>query len=380
MKKNPQQSLLISSEGENLSPAQLAFNELVQKLEEARKKLAVEEARMEEKLLYTMKVLYPMLADHHRRLLGIVEECFDYYTSFRMPAGWKNYLPEIILSHIQGILMGPRLLNEKESRRLIEISNAITGNDQTPQKNEEESDFEEMRRHIEEDFKNAGIEIDLSGLNAEMSEAEVLEYIRQQRRLSDDGIPEPRPRKKSKKQLAREAQQKELEDLKQRGLKTIYKELAKILHPDLESDSVIRQQKEEWMKKLTAAYDARDLKTLLEIELEWIKGEKERIAKTSEEKLNLYNLMLKEQLRDLRESIETVGLNPRYQPIHIFANTAGTIKRWRPEQKEMELAAAKVRNEKILQILRQKDKASKQLISQWVKARKEEDKYGGQYW
>ncbi len=60
--------------------------------------------------------------------------------------------------------------------------------------------------------------------------------------------------------------------MKKRNLKSLYKQLAKVLHPDLETDPESKLQKEEWMKRLTSAHALGDLRELLSIEFEWSWG------------------------------------------------------------------------------------------------------------
>ena len=54
-------------------------------------------------------------------------------------------------------------------------------------------------------------------------------------------------------------------------LSALYKKLVKLIHPDRERDEKVRALKEEAMKKLTVAYEKRDLMELLRLESEWAK-------------------------------------------------------------------------------------------------------------
>lgn len=55
-------------------------------------------------------------------------------------------------------------------------------------------------------------------------------------------------------------------------LSALYKKLVKLIHPDRERDEKVRALKEEAMKKLTVAYEKRDLMELLRLEAEWAKS------------------------------------------------------------------------------------------------------------
>jgi len=76
------------------------------------------------------------------------------------------------------------------------------------------------------------------------------------------------PRKKTKKQLAAEVQQKQAEELLDRDLNRLFKDLVLKLHPDREQDPEARLQKEELMKGLIRARDEGDYTELLRMHVE----------------------------------------------------------------------------------------------------------------
>lgn len=69
------------------------------------------------------------------------------------------------------------------------------------------------------------------------------------------------------------------------------------------------------MQQLISAYQANDLHTLLRLELEWIEGEADNSQRLSEEKLAVYNAVLREQVRHLEDQYEGLPLDPRYQAV-----------------------------------------------------------------
>ena len=110
---------------------------------------------------------------------------------------------------------------------------------------------------------------------------------------------------KSKRQRQKEAAKKAEEEQKQRSIRSIYIALAKVVHPDGEKDDAVRAVKEEVMKKVVAAYEQQDLQTLLALELEWIHQTTVNLKMLTDEKLQVYLDVLKQQAEDLeRERIE----------------------------------------------------------------------------
>ncbi|MEO6720482.1 MAG: hypothetical protein ABIN67_08945, partial [Ferruginibacter sp.] len=106
---------------------------------------------------------------------------------------------------------------------------------------------------------------------------------------------------------------KAVEEMKQKNISTIYRQLAKLFHPDLEHDEERKTEKEILMKELTVAYEAKNLHALLTLELRWIHKENDHLESLSEEKLAIYLAILKEQARDLEQEINGMFQQPRYQ-------------------------------------------------------------------
>jgi len=119
-------------------------------------------------------------------------------------------------------------------------------------------------------------------------------------------------KKKTAKQLESEQMQKAADEMKQKNISTIYKQLAKLFHPDLEQDEGRKIEKEALMKELTTAYEAKNLHTLLMLELKWIHNENDHLETLGEEKLLIYLQILREQARDLEFEINSISHQPRY--------------------------------------------------------------------
>ena len=108
---------------------------------------------------------------------------------------------------------------------------------------------------------------------------------------------------------------KQAGQLRKKSIASVYKQLAKVLHPDLEPDAGRRERKVALMQELTSAYRNNDLHTLLRLELEWIEREEGDVERLTEEKLAIYNQMLKEQASSLDRELAGLPYHPRYQPI-----------------------------------------------------------------
>src|SRR5262249_32289123 len=120
------------------------------------------------------------------------------------------------------------------------------------------------------------LEFDLSELEGAASEAEFMAK-------AEALIARMRKMKEAEAEVARCAEHgrhdsenekvRAAEAARARTVAIIYKQLARVLHPDLEGDGGRRKEKLQLMQELTEAYRQRDLHTLLRLEMQWIENE-----------------------------------------------------------------------------------------------------------
>ena len=171
-----------------------------------------------------------------------------------------------------------------------------------PLKEEMEMDMSETRDVFSTLINDLfGVNIDLEGFEPDPENFQDLEEkIRAQMEEARQNQQQQRPRKKTKKQQEKEDALKAEEELKTKSIRSIYITLAKILHPDTETDDEKKLEKEELMKKVTVAYDQKDLTTLLKLEMEWVHKTSEHLEKLTEDKLKIYISTLKQQVMELQ--------------------------------------------------------------------------------
>jgi hypothetical protein len=193
----------------------------------------------------------------------------------------------------------------------------------------EQEEMEEVRSAMEAMFEEFGVGIDLSDLRPGMSDeelaakaAEMAETIQQKAEEEERAFRSP-TRRKTKQQLEKEERMRQAEQLRNKSIASVYKQLAKVLHPDPEPDAERKQAKGALMRELTAAYRNNDLHTLLRLELEWIQREEGDVERLTEEKLSIYNQALKEQVSELERELSELPYHPRYQPIAVSAGPFG---------------------------------------------------------
>jgi hypothetical protein len=125
------------------------------------------------------------------------------------------------------------------------------------------------------------------------------------------GAQPPRaPRKRSAKAQAREAAQQARQQAQAEGatqsVREVYRRLASALHPDREPDAAERARKTALMQRVNQAYEQGDLLQLLELQMAAEQIDPTRLAGVSDDKLQHYLHVLKEQSRGLELELQAL--------------------------------------------------------------------------
>lgn len=106
-----------------------------------------------------------------------------------------------------------------------------------------------------------------------------------------------RKARKSQSPGAAAAEQKQLDA--QNALRTVYRQLASALHPDRETDAEQRTRKTALMSEVNAAYERKDLSTLLRIQLQAEMADAGKATQLSDARLKAMCDLLAEQVKAL---------------------------------------------------------------------------------
>ncbi|HEV2916666.1 MAG TPA: hypothetical protein VGW78_02870 [Candidatus Babeliales bacterium] len=179
---------------------------------------------------------------------------------------------------------------------------------------------EEAKKELQEKLKGIfGEGIDLSDVDMMGSQEDILRDICMKMGETVKDLKEKFSQTpKTKKQLEKEAKKQAVEELQGKSVQSIYKQLARVLHPDLEQDIEKRVLKEESMKKLTVAYENKDLYSLLKIETEWMNHSVDKMKCHSDDDIKVYNAILKDQVSELESANEMLIMHPRYISLQKF--------------------------------------------------------------
>ena len=303
--------------GRKLSKTEAEFNRLVAKVEKLRARLSVETKRLDTTLGKFASDIHPRLQRIATLRADVVRALAPFLKDRRIKGvREKRALREFLGDQLDQLLADGRELPEE----LRAVYREVFREDVDAA---DERDFELRRDVMKEVFEEMGVDVDLSDLTPEMDDAEVAARVKE--KMAAAGIEdaedfrEERPRKESRARTKRQLEQEKLKaaaaELRQKTIGSIYKQLAKVLHPDLEQNPAERARKVALMQELTVAHRAGDLHTLLRLEIEWLHRAEGDAARLSDEKLKVFNVVLREQVQDLEAEIFHLPRHPRYQAL-----------------------------------------------------------------
>jgi hypothetical protein len=297
----------------SLSPKHIEFNKLVHSIEKLRMELTNEEKKLEIFSDYYIKNIIPVKVALCRSKLDMAIALDEMSEGDKLPKTTINELEVII----------PELISDSfEQLTPDDITKAIF--EKWTNANYDEEIKEAQEEQLEDMFafiKSMGIDMDFSDLDMDdpASAEKFYEKVHEaKQKYESEKIERKTSRKKTKKQLEAEALDKMQDELKNKNLRSVYLSLAKILHPDSETDPELKLEKEEVMKQVTKAYEDKDIITMLVIETQWLKNTEERLANIKEDVAAIYIQLLKEQAKKLRQQKAELRYHPRFQHVNSY--------------------------------------------------------------
>ncbi len=373
----PKSGLTISaSSAKPLSPAQIEFNKRMKALERERAAHERERARLDAELHVCIHEWMPMVETMNRAERDLILAAVEARNTLKLTPKRHKWLGDLISGKAADLLADPAGLSDADIEQMEALIEELGPSFLDEERRESErEDLDDLRDFMEEMARQAGVDLDLGGIDLHQDPAEFERQVQERlaaageefQKAANGETPFNRKTKKpSKAALERERLKQEVEEAKKRDFKSLYKQLAKVLHPDLETDPVLKAHKEVWMKRLTTANANKDLRDMLAIEMEWLGEESGNLASASDEKLRVYSMVLKEQLADLKEQTRMLFHEPQYQPLFRFLGPFG--ERRNPVIIKLGLADEITRITAMTDVLREGGKDARGMIHQWADA------------
>ncbi len=304
--------LVISKAGKKtLSKNQQEFNKLTLRIEKLQKEIEKKQDKFDLAMKMYGTDLYPLkaelLAERRENLIIL----WVHYKAKRLAQKDQQALKQIIREQLQEIFAA---LTDKPDDTIKQIFNELE-DENYDKVLEKEKD--EAKKNMKAALKKAKVDLsDIDPNDLDALQQKIFEY---NANLNEAHFEKSnfknqfqKEKRKSAKQLEAEKIQEAADELKKKNIGTIYKQLAKLFHPDLEQDEERKAEKMLLMQELTAAYEAKNLHALLTLELKWIHKENDHLESLTEEKLAVYLLILKEQVQDLTFQKQEIVYQPQY--------------------------------------------------------------------
>jgi hypothetical protein len=320
-KKDTAELTLTPQPDRPLTKAQRTFNRLVAQVEDLRSRIVQETAKLDAALAYYAEHLHSRLKQQTTLRKDLVRLLAPFLTKKHL----RNKNDRKALRAVIGELL-LEIVREDGSLQDDDLRAIFKQVHEMDFERARQLEIDEVRSEMELMIDDLGIDVDLSDLDSAMTDSEVsakmaakmaeLSAAMKDQAENARSFQEPR-RRKTKRQLEKEQRMRQEEEIRQKSITTIYRELAKILHPDLEQDPACRERKVVLMQELTVAYRNNDLHTLLRLELEWIQREEGNLERLTENKLAVYNQVLRAQVKDLEQELHLLPEAPRYRVLAV---------------------------------------------------------------
>jgi|GEM_PF-619602 len=341
------QSLLIRGENDKkLTPRQIKFNRLVKQIQKLETSIQAQTQTLEQMQAYYLKEVTPVIAQEDAVRIRYVKALFIFYKRKRkaLTDEEHRFLEALLLEQYEMITddqvetdpelqaIHKKLYNQRYEDTLSE-------------------DFHELKLQTVEYLRFNGVNVpdDIFDTVEDMDQmhqkvTSIMDEFAGRQQTSepkadaqhgfgfDDRHKKNRANGTKRPNKRAEAQKKRNEEktaLKHKSISSIYKQLAKLIHPDLELDRDKKAEKEALMQQLTSAYRNKDFHALLQLELKWVQKEENNIDQLADEKLSLYIEILQEQAVKLKMEAGSLKWHPKYASVMEFSDG------WQPSLSDM---------------------------------------------
>ncbi len=281
----------------HLSKAQKSFNTLTKQIQAKRATLAAWQAAIpayQQKYARELSPLIVSLSELHLQIVRRLDLVSD---QKGLSASERRTLGEIISQ------MAGDLAEARDDAEIIALYNKHSGSNY---EEEQVAALKGMKSLFEAELGvDLGDELDIDShddlimrAQARLQEQEVQHEAMRQAAQEDYAA-----RKKTAKQLAKEAKLEAEARQLSLSIKEVFRKLVSALHPDREPDPVERQRKTALMQRVNHAYEKKNLLLLLELQLELEHIDQSTLDNIRDDRLKHFNKILKEQLIDLDQEI-----------------------------------------------------------------------------
>lgn len=271
------------ADDKQLNATQREFNRLIANIEQQKREFERVKAVVQQAREKANAEIAPLFQELKNSILAWLRRLDEIHETMSLTKGQKKTLAAFILSEADN---AAEILDDEFVDLLLE---------------KYETDEDIAFRKAREAFANELFE-DLFGFNPEDEDAEekAEAFFEQMHERAAGDNRWNNSSKNNRKETAREKRIKQEAQMEAKDLRSLYTSLAKALHPDLETDPQLREQKTELMKKVTQAYENNDLYELMRLQLEHNAQGIPAMNQVVEDQLKRYCSLLRKQLEQMQ--------------------------------------------------------------------------------
>ncbi|MEP7295968.1 MAG: J domain-containing protein [Burkholderiales bacterium] len=295
----------VLAQSKPVTKAQQAFHRLVAKIEGQREKLRAwqtYEHRYHQRLAGEMLPLQRDLQNGQRQMAALLDELLSPAAAGpRLGRVQRAKLRQMLLNLVTGLLED----GDDEAMEALHDKHA-----DVPHAQARQSELELTQALLEGVF---GMEVgDDHGASSteellEHAQRKAMEEAQAQARLAQEREGARLAKRSAASRAKAEAAQAQREQAElevSQSLREVYRKLASALHPDREPDADARVRRTQMMQRVNQAYDAKDLLTLLGLQLEIEQIDAAHLASVSPQRLTHFTQILRDQLAELEAELE----------------------------------------------------------------------------
>lgn len=295
-----------------LSKEERAFNRALARVQTLSRTLDEEKTRLDRLLVFHAAEIAPRCEQVVTSRTRLVRALAPFLDDRRLTKSQRRVLTAILREQLDEVLPHVESLDadlQALFQRIHDVScaEAVQG------------EVDDARAEMAAMFDALGLDVEVPELRAGMAPEDIAAMAARLsedlRRADEQRSQSAEPRRATKRELKEAERAKQYQQLRRDSLGAVYRRLVKQMHPDLEPDSAERERKSRVMQDVTAAYGRNDLRSLLQLELEWLGDAGVDAARLSDDKLRAYTAVLKEQAAELQSEVQSLRFHPRYAPL-----------------------------------------------------------------
>src|SRR5574337_1546170 len=291
--------------GAPLSAQQKKFNRHIERIAQQRTLLADWQQSIAAYRERHAREAVPLQRAHLALMVELVQYLDSVSDNKKLTKAERRTLSEAITDRLAVLV--DAVPDEATRASLKEVYNRHSGSDYDAEEAAGNDVAKEMAQAMARDF--FGVDVDLQDADMDSPEdflRRLQEQLQAQQEQAEQQREAARRTARARKPSARERKAQEAAAQATQSVREIYRKLASHLHPDRETDPAERERKTALMQRVNQAYAENKLLDLLQLQLEIEQIDPAHIAGLSEERLQHYNRVLAEQLKELQQEVREV--------------------------------------------------------------------------